>query len=689
MVVVLEKAIGALESGQRVAALDHLRRALEENPGVPSYLSLKAQVEMQLNEWDAAKATCEAYVNAHPKSCDALSLQACVIAVTEGDTRASIDKLQDALEAAEETLTASAVQAFGVIGELLLSQGHVAAALGHLSVQAEAAGEEAKRSVQALDNIRMSSRVPTLLKEFGVDYPVKDEHEWSAQYKAEIVPNLNRGRWRAAIEHFKELSKKYPGEPSLLIPTARLYGMLDMMKEHVAAIRKVAASSKISEDDAVELESRAHLLDPDIDIPKYDELKLTYTVDDVEKLNEHLLAHPRVSAVPVDPQQLTTDGSPPPRGVYLLLDKPMPAEDATLTIDNIPEILGEMLVFGKQTDRSACVELLITKSDDFWLKTTSAAEVLGPMASSAPSEEVVGDVPAESEQLMWRWRFPDGTDQEIVQRLSAEKRDKIIFEKWPIVSSAGLGNKKPRDVASDGDYRLRLLATIKNLELQADANGWGIDFNRLRTDLGLPAEELVSGDVLDIHTVPLARMHRLDVTKLSDEDLIWGFRRSTSFRVLGAAETFAVELAGRESCAATFPDFQVYASLSMVYGEDPKSIEYIIKSQEAAAKVNGPVGHLLLAELNLRFMRGEIQEIERLVQTIQTRHMNDPGVADALFQTLVRYKVISPDGMPTMPRQAPDPSDGGADSGLWTPDGGGPPQGGGESESKLWMPGMD
>ena len=61
----------------------------------------------------------------------------------------------------------------------------------------------------------------------------------------------------------------------------------------------------------------------------------------------------------------------------LSLDKPLPAGDAELTIENVPEILGEMLVFGKQTDREARVELLLTKSDDYWLKTTAAAEVLG------------------------------------------------------------------------------------------------------------------------------------------------------------------------------------------------------------------------------------------------------------------------------------------------------------------------
>ena len=97
------------------------------------------------------------------------------------------------------------------------------------------------------------------------------------------------------IEKFKELSKKHPKEPSLLIPMARLYGMLDMQKEHVAILRKVVASGNVSQDDAVELEARAHLLDPEIEVPKLEELKLTYIVDDVEKLNEHLLTHDRVS----------------------------------------------------------------------------------------------------------------------------------------------------------------------------------------------------------------------------------------------------------------------------------------------------------------------------------------------------------------------------------------------------------
>jgi hypothetical protein len=101
-----------------------------------------------------------------------------------------------------------------------------------------------------------------------------------------------------------------------------------------------------------------------------------------------------------------------------------------------------------------------------------------------------------------------------------------------------------------------------------------------------------------------------------------------------------------------------------------------------------------MAELSIRLPRIESDQCQRLVETIQSRHINEPGVADGLFRLLVEHGVISPDGMPVggrpAPQQAAAPSPAAPEaSGLWTPDGPATPASDEPQKSKLWVPGMD
>jgi hypothetical protein len=80
------------------------------------------------------------------------------------------------------------------------------------------------------------------------------------------------------------------------------------------------------------------------------------------------------------------------------------------------------------------------------------------------------------------------------------------------------------------------------------------------------------------------------------------------------------------------------------------------------------------------------------MQHLQAKHINEPGVADALVEFLVQIGAIRPDGSPAgMPPGGADPQDR-LETGpepeagkLWTPDG----DSGGGDKPTLWMPGMD
>ena len=101
----------------------------------------------------------------------------------------------------------------------------------------------------------------------------------------------------------------------------------------------------------------------------------------------------------------------------------------------------------------------------------------------------------------------------------------------------------------------------------------------------------------------------------------------------------------------------------------------------------------LLAELSVRLPRMEAERCNQIVQTLQSQHLNEPGVADGLYRMLVNYGVISPDGTPAGGQAAPQPAMPAEPAppagGLWTPDSPTPPAGGERGKSKLWVPGMD
>ena len=134
-------------------------------------------------------------------------------------------------------------------------------------------------------------------------------------------------------------------------------------------------------DDAVEAEALAQYLRDPSDIDTIPELTVTYAVTDAQALREQLLSSKRVQNVPFDPGPVSRGERAAAAGrVSDLLDREIPPNSQNLTRDNVPKVLGEMLLYGKETDRPARVEFTAIKSADFESKLKHFADVLGPFA---------------------------------------------------------------------------------------------------------------------------------------------------------------------------------------------------------------------------------------------------------------------------------------------------------------------
>ncbi len=157
----------------------------------------------------------------------------------------------------------------------------------------------------------------------------------------------------------------------------------------------------------------------------------------------------------------------------------------------------------------------------------------------------------------------------------------------------------------------------------------------------------------------------------------------------------AKEVLDRSSLNDKVDKNETYDLLIRTATDPEDALSYVADAKKRASDADESPARWLLAELSIRLSRGEAAECQALVQTIQTRYMQEPGVSQGLYEILVSYGIISPQAMPpgAMPpgagpgpqMAAPAPEPAGQ---VWTPDAPAAAAPAGE-KSKLWVPGMD
>jgi hypothetical protein len=370
----------------------------------------------------------------------------------------------------------------------------------------------------------------------------------------------------------------------------------------------------------------------------------------------------------------------------------VPASGAELTAADVPRIWGDLFLFGKQTDRAARLEFHVEKSADFADRQAALARVLGDAIGPAESEQATGQVSAIASALSWQCFFPPDTELARRKELVAQQRRDALLTKWPELPLRVLGGRRPSEVATDPVYRVRVLAAILLMELASDSMRMdGAVFNELRRTLGLPtAEEIDVATLVDMLQLPLVRLARVAAEKLSDEQLILCFARSVAVAIPKATQRFAEEIVRRPSLADRMEMASVYGVLSQVSEDDDEALAHVRTARELAVNKGRSPAQWLISELALCLSRGIVDECGSLIQQIQTRHLGEPGVANALMNVLVKYGVVKPDGTPVgepeeaLPEEVSE-SPAPPTSQLWTP--GSPQPAAQPGKSKLWVPG--
>jgi hypothetical protein len=680
----LDKIQRMLEGEQRAACLEHIESLEPKYPQRACLLSIKAMLEAQLGQDTKAEATLATFIEKYPENPVALSERATLLAGTEGAT-AAVPLLQDALEKCAEQIPPAVYDAIGLIAQTLIADNQIIAARAHLMLQLGMGVTKDQRPLQLLMRVNNSPSVPLLAKQDMPLLGAPDDALWKSSFNTAMEPAM-RGAWRQAANKLTELAAKVGDWPAIWHNIAVLRSWLADTPGAVAALRKYAAQP-IPLDDAVEAEALAQSLDPDA-VDEVDVLSLIYEVRDIETLQSRLAAHGRALRMPVDLARMGSADEPPPKGAFWLLDRTAPASGKEIASAEIPRVVGHVFLFGKQTDRPARLEMVAYRPELDQAKA-AVGEICGDAVGSITAEEVTTQASAVQHALSWNWRLPDDTPPEKRLALMSDQRQEILLNRWPEMPQKIFGGQSASKVASDPGERIKLLAAILLLELATDQVASDFDFNLLRKKLGLPAQEPIDPKGVSLTELPLVRMGRVDVKKLSDEELVDLYRHADHYRHVAALRVLAHEVVERPGLGKQVEKAEVYGVLAQIEPDTAKAIEYLDKARKAAEGTKASTAPWDLAELALRIARGEVAEADRLLHHVRDEHIREPGVAQALFQILAEAGIVGPDGKPTVPREreAPGivvPGAGAAEPGkIWTP-GGDQPSG---KKSALWTPG--
>jgi hypothetical protein len=687
----LQKMQRMLEGEQFQACLRHVEQLDKTNPDQPCLLSIKTLLLRILNRFDEARDTAARFLEKHPDNPIALAESAILAAINEEGHQA-MRLILRAVNVSLGGMHARVYQGMDAISRMLAADGHFMAARALATLQLNVRRED-REAVEFLLQLNGSPNVPLVIKQSATALaPPPDEVPWKDQFD-EAASLASEIRWAEAEERLTRLAEQVDREPVIWRNLVTLRAWLADTPGCIEALGKLAALD-LPLDDAVEAEALALFLSDDPLGDSMEVSSLCYQVADAQRVEEALLSAPRVGKMPPDLASTVSDEVPPPKSIFVLFDRVSPEPGAQVTHENLARVVCEALLFGKQTDRDARLEVIGVPASDLDETRALIAEVGGDALEGEPEQEVDGHVSATRQLLVRNWRLPAQLPRDDFRRLVNEYFEHALLETWPRSPLGLLGGKCPQEAAGDEAQRVRLLAAIMILEYWLGESGARFDLNRLRTQLGLPTPEPIDPQQTPVNDLPLVRWSRVEVDKLPDEALMAAYRRAMTFRADAALRNLAPAVADRDTLAGR-PERRLALEMMVTASEDlDQALRRLEAGRREPNQPEGACAHWDLLELPLRLRRGESEEAGRLFEHVENRHIQEPGVARALTELLVNLGLLRPDGTPAVPEEeaaAEEPSlvlpgQGGAKPGeLWTPDSQKPAG----DKPKIWTPGTD
>lgn len=675
---------------QYAAAQQHVDSLLRKEAfrDRPSLLGLRAILLRQRGAGEEAAENARHFLEAHPDNPIALAEQSLF---TE-DVHEAMRLLQRAMEATKDWCSNHLVEAWFNLAKRVIARGEHVSGIAMLTFLSGTT-DEANPADAMLDLICRSPEIPLLIKRSATLPPPPEAADWKVGYE-EATGLAYRGLWAKAAERLAALVAEHGDVPAIWLALGMVRAWLLDQSGAIEALGRYAALD-VPLEDAVEAQAFTMLLSDDWFGDAIDEVELTFTVRDPQRLHEQLLSSDHLLRREVDPS-LGEDGSPPPKFVGFLLDPPKLSSGVPSRLEEVPRLIGRVAFYGKQTDREARLEIHALTEENRERIPSILSELAGESIELPPQERILGPVSQTMRLSVPMFYMPAGADEPSHRRLREEYFEQAWLERWVRLPMKLFDGRSPSEVAALGEYRIRLLAAILVLETAiAEPIPSNFDFNRLRAALGLPTLEPIDPASVNPTTLPPVRWSRLKVEGLSNDLLRQMSVAAYSNCARGACRKFAGAILDRGEDIETDTRLMACSFLVALAGSPEEVLQFAGRGREIALRAGRSCARWDLSEVPALLHAERVDEMVERLRHIESRHLDEPGVAERFAEILVRLGILRPDGTvaPHPGRRAgesaspveSEPAAAGAatDTGkLWTPDSAKPSGGGGG----LWTP---
>lgn len=692
----LDKALRALDGSQFTQAAELAKRVMEQHGIRPAFLTIQCDAYLASGQLDEAEKTTKKLLEVMPHSPIGLAFQA-IFDVAQGKVDDAVDHLQSALENTGDNPAGTLVTAAHFVSRGLMRSGRIVAARTHhnlhmaLRTQLEQADDQ--QIIKEAVDLRATREIATLLRQ---DMPMEEcpaGVPWAGEFAA-ALNSANRGAWRAALESWQALDKKVPGQPTILKNIAILSGWLGRNEAAARAWTEYAQLPSLSPDDAIEAVALAHLLDFENERDRHDLVEVQFPIHDIDRLLERLLSDKQVTESRLDPAEFADEGQPRPKALLALLHRPKVEFSPELTWQDLPQHFADIVVYGKQTDREACLELYYERDGVHGDPIPALRGIVGQWLGEPTSTRTISEISSVYSQMNRSFEFPRNATAQWALSITEAFRHYAQSTIWPNLPRSVLGGKTPQQAAQDPALRTAVAALVLNLELASDEHPTGagrFDFDALRLALGLtPRGTYACPEKIDYAT-PIARWARYDLSSASDHQLLKLSSVMNLTNMHHAQRRLFAEMLKRPALTEGEDGVELRRRLARMSSDPQDALRLLGEATRAATAAGLSPAQCYLDEFGIRLIVGDSRGCERLMNLLTTRHISEPGIREAIYRMFQRYGLIDEQGRPRTPDgdgpHAPQPGPSPAETagGLWTPDAQASPK----PESKLWLPGMD
>lgn len=695
----LDRVLKMVEGGQVVPALDRLSTILQEHPDAAWALAIRGRLLLDLREYDSLNENAERFIRLQPSNPLALTQRAAAKLFQNRVQEATASMLEAMTESGRD-VDAFVLDVSSVLAYSLAQSGVFLTARVYATLAMMASGYEGgQTAVAVLRQLNSAPTISQLMKSVPSPIARPTDADWGERYD-EASGLLRSNKIDLAEAKFNSLRRTLPQEPAVLsglLTCAIWRGDIQAQSELL---------KKLSTCESLEFQERARYLAmsaivdpaaPEISIPV---VMLESEISNAEEVEMAFTADSRVVSLPADllANMGTTEDDVPPRSGFQILDRDKPESLTELPpINEVPEMIGLVFIYGKQTDREARVEVLDVRKHNLDEVKTQLAKIVSDVTwkeqAGTPMPLLVAGQPSVA---MIRFQAKPAEAEKLQSELAATRMPETLASvELPILGGASL-----KSVANDDSKLLERTAALKIIE-QYDAiasKGDAIISEVYKLANLKPPPPIKPGND-QIESIGNEDLNRVDASELNAESLVYLLQRSQQVAATPAVRRFARRLLEVELTEEQQPARLIaYMTLINASDNNEEALELLEKAKEFAASKDLSTANLLLSEVSLRLTAGDSVGFQNAIQELSTKYSNQPEVMAQLQQMLMSYGLINPDGSV---RQAGAPQGSvsgpgqvpaqGSDAGkLWTPESGSPAAPAGEGGGgKLWVPGMD